>query len=84
MWYSLNCYNCNQWFQSPSFGRQSSFLRKVSILESDRLKQDPFSSLHGDKLQGVNLTAYLHLVPSTEMVSLHLHSSIRLHGLLLK
>jgi hypothetical protein len=33
--------------------------------------------------QGLNLTAYLHLVPKLRMVDLYLNSPIRLHGVVL-
>jgi hypothetical protein len=37
----------------------------------------------GQSGRGVNLTAHLHLVPRSKLVGLHLHSPIRLNGLVL-
>jgi hypothetical protein len=37
----------------------------------------------GSSGRGVKLTTHLHLAPRSRMVKLHLHSSIRLHGVVL-
>jgi hypothetical protein len=61
--------------------RDFSLLR---IIQTDFGTQKPLIQLVlGAISSGVKLTTHLHLVPRSRMMELHLHSPIRLHGILL-